>query len=148
MTESLGNDLDGRAVGNEQRRVGVAEVVKPDSGQARTFGDAEEQLADGLGVEVPAGGVAEHPVVGAVRQPVVRESALPGAKDGRRAGVEIDASPARPGFDAELDGAAADGLDRASDREPAGGEVEVAPAEPGDFASPHAGVRGEVKGRG
>lgn len=54
-----------------------------ETGSAATSGarhDPVEELADGLGVEEPAGGVEEHPVVGAVGEPVAIQLAPPAAR--------------------------------------------------------------------
>jgi hypothetical protein len=82
-----------------------------------------------------------------VREPVPVESAAPPTELGDGGGVEVDASAAGAGLDAELDGLAADALKGALDRQAAGAEVEVAPLETDDFASAHPGVGGEVQGR-
>lgn len=67
------------------------------------------------GVEVAAGGVGEHPVVGAVGEAVADEPAPPTAEKIDGAVVELDAASAGAGLAAELDGLAPDALEGAAD---------------------------------
>lgn len=97
-------------VGDEQRGVGVAQIMEPDAWQAAALDDAVEQLADRFGVEEPAGGVAEHPVVGPARQPVAFELSSPPSKFVEGGAVDLDASATGARLGCELDGAAADVL--------------------------------------
>jgi len=56
VAEPFGDDLDRRAVRDEKRCVGVAEVVKPDARQLGALDDAGEELAERLRVEEAAAG--------------------------------------------------------------------------------------------
>ena len=80
--------------------------------------DAIEELSDRLGVEEAAACVAEHPVVWAVREMLASKPAAPADEDVVFVVVEFDGASAGAGLDAELDGFAADVLDRAGDRQP------------------------------
>jgi len=81
------------------------------------------------------------------RRPVAGELAPPVPEHVHRLGVEVDAAPAGPGLDSELDGPACDVLDRAGDRQPIVAPVEVGPLESCDFAAAHAREGGEVERR-
>ena len=107
---AFGDDVDRGAVGDEKRGVGVAQVVDLDAWQLAAADDAVEALADRFGVEEPAGGVAEHPVVGPARQPIASELSSPPSKLVQGGAVDLDASAAGARLGCELDGAAADVL--------------------------------------
>jgi hypothetical protein len=131
----------------EQRGVGVAQVVEPEPGQVGHLGlEPVEELAEGFGVDEPAGGVDEHPVVDAVREPIAREPATPPGEDLDGAFVDVDAAATGAGLDRELDGLAGEALEGPADREPIGRDVQVGPLEPGDLSAAHSGVGGEVQG--
>ncbi len=148
VAEAFADDLDRDAGHDQQRGVGVAEVVEPDPRQRRrALHDPVEELADRLGVEEPARGVGEHPVVGAVGESVAVEPASPLGEDAHRAVVDVDASPAGSGLDVELDGVAGQVLQRPRDGEPLGGPVEVGPLEPDDLTAAHPGIGREVQRR-
>ena len=51
VPEPLADHLDWDAVLDEQRPVGVAEVVQSDHGDAGAAGDPLERLGDGVGVD-------------------------------------------------------------------------------------------------
>jgi hypothetical protein len=67
------------------------------------------------GFEEPAGAVAEHPVVRAAGQPFALELASPPRQLSRGVRVEFDGASAGARLDAELDGTAADVLQRPRD---------------------------------
>ena len=94
----IGDDLDRGAVGDEQRSMGVAQVVEPDPWQAAALRDAVEELADRFGVEEPAGGGAEQPVVGPTRQTIASELSSPPPEfvEGRAIEVDAEAGPFEP----------------------------------------------------
>jgi hypothetical protein len=53
VTESLAHDLDRHARGDEQRCMGVADIVKSNARQRGAADEPVEELADGLRVEEP-----------------------------------------------------------------------------------------------
>ena len=93
--------------------MGVAQVVEADARDIASLDDAIEQLRDRFGVEEAAVGVAEHPVVGAVREVVALKPATPADEEVACVVVEFDGASAGACLDAELDGLAADVLERA-----------------------------------
>lgn len=90
----------------------MAEIVIAQVRKGGASHDPVEQLAQGVGVEEPAGGVEKHPVVGSVGKPVVAEPAAPALKHLHCVGVDVDAASARSGLDTELDGLAPHVLQR------------------------------------
>lgn len=69
--------------------MGVAEVVEANAREAgRARHDAIEDLGDGLGVEESTACVEEHPVVGAVGEPVAGEAVSPPSENGDGGVVE------------------------------------------------------------
>ncbi len=65
VAEALGHDLDRNSVRDEQRCVGVAQIVQSDSRQSGAGNDAGEQLADRLCVQWLASVVGEDGIVAA-----------------------------------------------------------------------------------
>lgn len=127
--------------------MGVAEVVEANAREAgRARHDAIEDLGDGLGVEESTACVEEHPVVGAVGEPVAGEAVSPPSENGDGGVVEVDAATTGTGLDVELDGSTGDVLQCPTDRYPLQRDVEVGPVEADDLTATHTGERGEVQG--
>lgn len=145
MSESFGDDLDRHARGDEQRRVGVAEVVQSDAGELELADLAIEELVQRLGVDRLSARVGEHRIAETGCVAIALLTSPPSCEDRFGVAVEVDAAPARSGLDRYLDGTATDDLAAARDRQPVRVIVPVAPAEPGDLPAPHAGRRGEVE---
>src|SRR5688572_23901271 len=97
VPEAFGDHLDRHTGGDEERGVGVAQVVEPDPWQPRRGGDPVEQLAERLRVQEPAGGVAEHPAITLAGQAVAMESLSPGLEVTDRGVVQVDAATAGAG---------------------------------------------------
>ena len=62
VTEPFADDFDGDAGVDEQRGVGVSEVVKPDDRNVGAADESVEGLGELVGVDGPAVAVGEHPV--------------------------------------------------------------------------------------
>ena len=92
--------------------MGVSQVVEADAREIASLDDAIEELGDRFGVEEAAAGVAEHPVVGFVWERLSSQPAPPVDEDVSCVVVEFNGASAGACFDAELDGFAADVLQR------------------------------------
>ena len=104
MIEALGDHRDRDPVGDEQRSVGVAQVVEPDVRHIAAQHDAVEQLTQRFRVEEPSGAAAEHPIVGPVWETVKTQPVAPPVELGGCCGIDVDAIPAGAGLHVELDG--------------------------------------------
>ena len=91
VAESFGDDLDGRAGGDEEPGVGVAQVVEADAWDVGAGEVPVEQLADGLGVHWLTVAVGEDGIVEVARVTVTVLRMPPSFEDLLGAGVEVDA---------------------------------------------------------
>jgi hypothetical protein len=93
--------------------VGVPQVVESDARDVAALDDSIEELGDGFWVEEAAVRVAGHPVVGVLGEELVSKPATPAGEDVACVVIEFDGASAGSCLDAELDGFAADVLERA-----------------------------------
>ena len=147
VAESLGDNLDRRARGDEQTGMGMAQIVETDAGDVGAGEVPVEQLADRLGVHRVAGSVGEDRVTKLDGMPVTGLHPTPAAEECFGGWIEVDAAAACARLDWHLHGLSADDLATAGDRYPVGVVLPVAPAQPGDFTAAHAGGRGDVERR-
>ena len=125
----------------------MPQIVESDTRDSTSLDDAIEELGDRFRVEEAAVRVAEHPVVGVLWEVLVSKPSTPAGEDVTCVVIEFDGASAGSCLDAELDGLAADILERARNRQSRSRDVEVGPLQSDDLAAAHAGVGGEVQCR-
>ena len=149
MAESLADDLDGDAGLDEQRGVGVAEVVEPNDGNVGSAGDAFEGLGDGVWMNgTPAASPTTQPQS---LSPTAAASVDCHVRHARRRSIVVGSRSMGRGalrvLPAGFPQFVADTHDPAVERDGPSLEVDVVPAQPEHLVASHAGGREEPEGR-
>jgi len=150
VSQALAAHLQGYAGLDCERRVRMAEVVQPDSAEARVLDQPLERLAEAVRVDRPAVLLGHHEILlGVVRAPsstlellrgVVRAELLDGP------GIEVDDARLVT-LRCRIQDDVGDGDNRLADGEPHAFQIDVLPSKTERLASAHPGHGGETPGR-